>query len=116
MKFEDFFKLDFRQQDALIVAMNVRNALEKFHGNMPDGSVGFISDKQMKQLNQTIRTAIFEALYIKHKWIMSKKPENRKYWERFVEWLIMMIPDYWEIPTEKEFLKKLKKIEQEVHD
>lgn len=108
MYFNDFYKLTFRQQDTLIIAMNVRNALEKFHGRMPDGSDGFITDEQMKLLNQTIRIAIFEALFIRDKVIRMTSKEKQKWVEEY-DYLIMCIPNYWEIPNEREYLAEKKK-------
>lgn len=107
MNQKDFFSLTFAQQDAMVIAMHVRNEMEEFHGKN-------LSDKQMKELNKIIRTAIFEAIYIRNKWINTRKQENRRPWEYRFSWLVMMMPDYWEIPTEKEYLKKVKNEEKEI--
>ena len=111
MRYKDFFKLSPRQQAALIIAMHVRNEMEKFHGNMPDGSKGFITDKQMMILNQTIRRSVFEAITTINKVATLKSGKIRRQWEKEYNWLIMCIPEYWEIPTEKEYFAKRKHYE-----
>lgn len=108
MRYKDFFKLSPKQRAALVIAMHVRNEMEKFHGQMPDGSKGFITDKQMMILNQTIRRSIFEAITIMNKIATTKKEKTRREWEKECMWLIMCIPEYWEIPTEKEYFAKRK--------
>jgi hypothetical protein len=51
-----------------VISQAVRNALETFHGGgaidpeNPDSDEGFITDKQMRALNITIRYTIHEAL------------------------------------------------------
>lgn len=74
-----------RQQHVLIIAMQVRNALEEFH-------IANLSDAQMKVLNQTIRYAIDNAVELTET-LDSNATKQRGY-----AWLVEMIPDYWEIP------------------
>jgi hypothetical protein len=51
-----------------VVAQAIRNALQAFHGGWafdpddPGSGAGFISDRQMRALNITIRRAVHEAL------------------------------------------------------
>src|SRR5580692_12801291 len=61
-------KLDYEQLRTWVVAQSVRNALQTFHGRWafdpdnPASGEGFISDRQMRALNITIRRAVHEAL------------------------------------------------------
>jgi hypothetical protein len=55
MKEEPFEKLTWRQKEALVVAMHVRNSMEDFHCE-------HLSDDQMKELNPIIREGILEGL------------------------------------------------------
>jgi hypothetical protein len=59
MKVTDYQLLSARQQHAMKVAMVVRNALENFH-------VAYLSDPQMKDLNQLVRYAIDDG-YVPHR-------------------------------------------------
>lgn len=106
MQFKDFAKLTPTQQATLIISMHIRNQLEQFHGNLPNGKKGFITDRQMKLLNQTIRQAIFEVLTIQKHIREETIKKVREEWKEEFTYLIMCIPDYWEIPTERAYLHK----------
>jgi len=80
-----FSQLSSRQQTALLIAVQVRNALEDFH-------VTQLSDRQMKPLNQITRYAIYEAVDL----LETMDGDHQK--EFYFGWLIDSIPDYWEIP------------------
>jgi hypothetical protein len=60
--------LAYDQLRTWVVAQSVRNALQTFHGRWafdpdnPGSGEGFISDRQMRALNITIRRAVHEAL------------------------------------------------------
>lgn len=68
-----------------MLAMYIRNALEDFH-------VANLSDAQMKDLNQIIRQALYDAISL----IEEDGPDR----DRALSYLIGMIPDYWEIPDD----------------
>ena len=61
-------ELNYDQFRTWVVAQSVRNALQAFHGGWafdpdnPGSGEGFISDRQMRALNITIRRAVHEAL------------------------------------------------------
>jgi hypothetical protein len=61
-------KISYEQFRTWVVAQAVRNALQTFHGHWafdpddPGSGAGFISDRQMRALNITIRRAVHEAL------------------------------------------------------
>jgi hypothetical protein len=85
MKARDFMALTPRKQHVMVVAMLVRNALEDFH-------VAHLSDAQMKELNRTIRYAIYNAVELIE--TMADDPSKSD----FYTYLVEAIPDYWEIP------------------
>lgn len=69
--------------------MHVRNEMEDFHSE-------HLSDNQMKQLNQIVRQAIFDVVSF-----TNEKPKteiDKKQAAQAIDWLIKMVPDYWEIP------------------
>lgn len=99
MRHPDFAKLDSMQQLALLIAMHVRNQMEDFH-------VEHLSDSQMKALNPIIRQAIYDMLIMTHTEPRDKKEEQSR--KKEIDWLIMMIPDYWEIPGKARKLKSSK--------
>lgn len=74
-----------RQLHVLVVSMQVRNALEDFH-------VANLSGGQMKELNQIVRYAIYDAVEL----IEPMDGDEKK--GSFFEYLVEMVPDYWEIP------------------
>lgn len=82
-----------RQNWAKYIAIVVRNAMEDFHHKN-------LSDEQMKELNPIIRNAIYSAIYAH-----DNRGESGKA-ERFVEYNMSMIPDYWEAPELLEYLKE----------
>ena len=89
MRYQEFNKLTQAQQITLLIAMHVRNEMEDFH-------VEHLSDAQMKQLNPIIRQAIFDIVSL-----TSKQPETeigQKKAAQAIDWLVKMVPDYWEIP------------------
>ena len=61
-------KINHKQFRSWVVAQAIRNALQTFHGcwgfdpDNPGSGEGFISDRQMRALNITIRRAVHEAL------------------------------------------------------
>ncbi len=70
---------------AKFIAIVVRNAMENFHSQRP-------SDAQMKELNPTIRNAIFTAL-------QALRLKDQSFGARlFVEFQSALIPSYWEEP------------------
>lgn len=89
MRHQEFNKLTQVQQITLLIAMHVRNEMEDFH-------IEHLSDAQMKQLNPIIRQAIFDIVSL-----INKRPEtedDQKNAAQEIDWLIKMMPDYWEIP------------------
>jgi len=61
-------KISYEQFRTWVVAQAIRNALQTFHGywafdpDDPGSGAGFISDRQMRALNITVRRAVHEAL------------------------------------------------------
>jgi len=92
MKIDDFEKLSLTEKQTLLMAKYIRDKMEEFHCNN-------LTDDHMKEINQIIRTAICEFLMIE---------KNEDLWLRSVAYMVYGIPNYWEIPNEKELLKKLK--------
>lgn len=88
MKAADFYKLTSRQQKTMLMAMYLRNALEDFH-------VANLSDSQMKELNQLLRQALYNATSI------LETDESDVWRERMMGYLVGMIPDYWEVPEDE---------------
>lgn len=84
---------------ALIIAMHVRNRMENFH-------VKYLSDKQMKELNPIIRNAIYEALQILNIYGYGKPKKYSKLADMYHEYLLRMIPDYWEKPNADNLYKE----------
>lgn len=74
----------------MIVAMHVRNAMEGFH-------VDHLSDVQMAELNVIIRQALFDVVS------MIERPADN---EDATAYLIKMIPDYWEVPSDEQQIVK----------
>jgi hypothetical protein len=85
MKASEFLTLTPRQQHVLVIAMLVRNALEDFH-------VAHLTQAQMRELNQTVRYGIYDAVEL----IETMAGDGSR--EDFYAWLVASIPDYWEIP------------------
>jgi hypothetical protein len=83
-----FNQLTKRQQATLLIAMQIRNSMEDFH-------VKYLTDAQVKELNPIIRQAVYKALGL----VLEPTPEERQRNDRSTEYLVSMIPDYWEIPT-----------------
>lgn len=76
-------ELEQISDQAMYIAMVVRNQLEDFHCE-------HLSDEQMAKLNPLIRNAIYTALYALADW----SPPA----QAFVGFNRMLIPDYWEQP------------------
>lgn len=95
MNFNDFSSIrPFRKQQAMFMAMVVRNSMEQFH-------IDNLSDAQMKELNPIIRQAIYDGLVQYERMVKIALGENVKDKEKIeseAKWTIMMIPDYWELP------------------
>lgn len=89
MRYNDFSKLSPAQQLTLLIAMHVRNEMEDFHAK-------YLSDAQMKELNPIIRQAIFDVVSLTNQ--PPKTKTDRRQAAQAINWLTMMIPDYWEIP------------------
>lgn len=84
MDVTDFLGLSRPQQNALVAAMLIRNALEDFH-------VAHLSDQQMAELNPLIRHALFDYFtLISH--------EESEWVGKEMAYLVSRIPEYWEIP------------------
>jgi len=92
MRNQDFLEL------TLLIAMHVRNEMEDFH-------VEHLSDSQMKELNRLIRQAIFDIVSATNQKPKTKKEKQQV--DKTIQWLIMMIPDYWEIPQDSTVLESL---------
>ncbi len=109
MQMEQFEKLSQRQKQAMIIAMHVRNSMEEFHTKN-------LNDEQMRQLNPIIRRAILEGLTMLDKggWhsLHSTRYAEKDPWIMNLAWLVQMIPGYWEIPSEKEIVKKMRSFGQ----
>ena len=88
MKFSTFASLTQPQQYAMVLAMQVRNAMEDFHAE-------HLTDTQMNELNPIIRQALYDAVLMIND---NKDPNSVKDFE----FLVSMIPDDWEIPGSDE--------------
>lgn len=85
MKSSTFNQLSPQQQTALVIAMQVRNAMEDFHTTQ-------LSNRQMKALNQIMRYGIYNAMDLLN--TMAGDPMKEFYFGQLID----AIPDYWEIP------------------
>jgi hypothetical protein len=86
-------ELDYLKLTTKFISIVVRNAMEDFHTK-------YLTDEQMKELNPTIRNAIFTALYAQQTMNKSQKIED------FVREQWAMIPSYWEEPELLEQFRK----------
>ena len=108
-------KISPKQFRTWVVAQAIRNALQTFHGcwgfdpDDPGSGKGFISDRQMRVLNITIRRAVHEAL--RHADIAcnaAKQPRRRTLRAReqealdFCQFQLGTIRDYMEPPGSPE--------------
>jgi len=88
-----------------VISLNVRNALELFHGGgahdpeNPDSDEGFITDRQMKAMNIVIRRTVTEAV---------KRLEDPKDSAEYIYWSLMYINDYMEPPGSPELERAYK--------
>lgn len=89
MRHQDFSKLTATQQLTLLIAMHVRNEMEDFHAE-------HLTDAQMKQLNPIIRQAIFDVVSFTN--VEPETEADKKQAAESIDWLVKMIPDYWEVP------------------
>ncbi len=90
MQVDKWLNLTNRQRHVLVLAMQVRNALETFHTE-------HLSDAEMHQLNLIVRQALFDAVSL-------LEGEEDLEAQRQLDYLVAMIPDYWEIPGEDQRL------------
>lgn len=103
---------EFDKARASIVAMAVRNAMERIHGggneldHRADGGGDHgLTDEQMHHINHIVRDAVATALYaIEH---AASDPRCRTY----VDFQARLIPSYWEQP---ELLKNLTEVTRSV--
>jgi hypothetical protein len=105
MRLEEFNKLSWRQKQPMVVAMHVRNEMEDFH-------VSHISNAEMKELNPIIRRAVLEGLVIIEKagWHVLRSPDKvDDPWVQMLAWLVQMIPEYWEVPTDSRIVSEVTK-------
>jgi len=86
MRVEQWQSLTNRQRHALLLAMHVRDGLETFHAEN-------LSDARMHELNVIIRQALYDAITLVEAY------EDLEAL-RQIQYMIEMIPDYWEIPGE----------------
>ena len=101
MKNEDFDTLNTSAQMALMFAMHIRNEMEDFHCQ-------HLSDEQMKELNPIIRQALYEMFRCLSPTTTKKSSIEKKYTRATINYLIQMIPNYWELPSEEAFQKSIK--------
>ena len=110
MRLEKYISLSESERHMVFLSMHIRNKLEDFHCK-------HLNDDQMKELNQTVRRAIMEAIIMEEKGLeelveirdSNKVPSTflENYWAQIYNFNVSMIPEYWEIPTEEEVLKNL---------
>ncbi len=111
-------KPGYEQLRTWVVTQSVRNALQVFHGRWasgpdnPDSAEGFISDRQMRALNITIRRAVHEALRQADKARnVAAQPYRRELYPAeqeaadFCEFQLGTIRDYMEPPGSPELEK-----------
>jgi hypothetical protein len=96
---EEFSKLTYNEILTMIVALEIRNAMEDFHCK-------YLSDAQMKELNPIIRKAIIRALVRTDESERRYKAKKRDKDIKDIvlglhEMAIISIPYYWERPSEK---------------
>ena len=108
-------KISYEELRTWVVAQAVRNALQTFHGcwafdpDDPDSEQGFISDRQMRALNVTIRRAVHEALgHVDLARNVAVQPDRRKLLAReqealdFCKFQLETVHDYMESPGSPE--------------
>lgn len=81
---EDFARLTPLQQNTMVLAIAIRNAMEDFH-------VRHLTDQQMEELNPIIRQALFDVLY-------KIQDPDRERQHAAMRHLVEQIPGYWEVP------------------
>jgi hypothetical protein len=114
--------MTYEQLRTWVVAQAVRNALQTFHGceafdpDDPGSGAGFISDRQMRTLNLTIRRAVHEALgHVELARNVATLPHHRKLHAReqealdFCEFQLGTIHDYMEPPGSPELEEAYKR-------
>jgi hypothetical protein len=95
----NFNNLTTTQQLAQLCAIHVRSALENIHAE----DDGRLPDSSMKEVNTLVRDAIYEVLIMQTE--VQEDPEKEVDRLRFLEYLQLSIPHYWEapkMPTEKD--------------
>jgi hypothetical protein len=115
-------KINHKQFRSWVVAQAIRNALQTFHGcwgfdpDNPGSGEGFISDRQMRVLNITIRRAVHEALrQADIACSAAKQPRRRTLRAReqealdFCEFQLGTIRDYMEPPGSAELKEAYKR-------
>lgn len=115
-------KINHKQFRSWVVAQAIRNALQTFHGcwgfdpDNPASGDGFISDRQMRALNITIRRAVHEALrQADIACGAAKQPRRRTLRAReqealdFCEFQLGTIRDYMEPPGSAELKEAYKR-------
>ncbi|MDF2048053.1 hypothetical protein [Microbacterium sp. Kw_RZR3] len=94
MNASSFARLTPPQQHAMLLAMQIRNAMEDLH-------VRHLSDAQMAELNRITRQALYDGIAMMENDDDPNFMRNRSY-------LISMIPDHWEIPGQDEDMQDRK--------
>jgi hypothetical protein len=69
-----------------------------------------LSDDQMRQLNPMIRNAIYSALVLLHYAGDESKPRRNRNAIAGLNWLLMILPKYWEEPELTEDVKQTLRI------
>ena len=112
----------YEQLRTWVVGQSVRDALQTFHGRWgfdpdnPGSGEGFISDRQMRALNITIRRAVHEALgHLEIARNVAAQPQDRKLHARqqqaldFCEFQLGTVHDYMEPPGSDELEEAYKR-------
>jgi hypothetical protein len=80
---------------AALVAMNVRNALERFHAADEDDMIEGLDDAAMAKVNPAIRRAIYEVIVAVNAAASGDAQAARK-----LQFLARMVPSEWEPASE----------------
>ena len=114
--------MTYDQLRTWVVTQAVRNALQTFHGcvafdpDNPASGAGFISDRQMRALNLTIRRAVHEAMgQVELARNAAMQPDREKLHAReqealdFCEFQLETVHDYMEPPGSPELEEAYKR-------
>ncbi len=82
-----FKKLDYTVQLSLIIAMYIRNEMERFHSE-------HLSDEQMKKLNPIIRQAVYNILRYLTLAANEKMSSKKNAAQALITFQMQLIPDY----------------------